>query len=117
MRFLVDAQLPRVLARWLQQEGHDVVHTLDLPEKNRTKDVIILERANTESRTLVTKDADFQLSFELGKGPPKLLLVATGNISNTELLKLFRQNAAMIFRLLEDYSFIEVNQRTVIVHH
>ena len=23
----------------------------------------------------ITKDSDFQLSFELGKGPPKLLLV------------------------------------------
>ncbi|WP_300970662.1 DUF5615 family PIN-like protein [Thiocapsa sp.] len=33
MRFIVDAQLPRRLARWLNARGHDVLHTLDLPEQ------------------------------------------------------------------------------------
>jgi predicted nuclease of predicted toxin-antitoxin system len=28
VKFLVDAQLPRRLALWLQQRGHDVIHTL-----------------------------------------------------------------------------------------
>jgi predicted nuclease of predicted toxin-antitoxin system len=79
VRFLVDAQLPRRLARWLQERGHDVVHTQELVRSNRTPDPALLLQANVESRILVTKDADFQLSFELGKGPPKLLLVTTGN--------------------------------------
>ena len=35
MEFLVDAQLPWRLARWLQSEGHDAVHTRDLPQGNR----------------------------------------------------------------------------------
>jgi len=30
VKFVVDAQLPRRLAPWLQQRGHEVVHTLDL---------------------------------------------------------------------------------------
>lgn len=30
MRFLIDAQLPLRLARWLTQVGHDARHTLDL---------------------------------------------------------------------------------------
>ncbi len=41
MKFLVDAQLPRRLCRLLIAEGHDAVHTLDLPNANRTTDVEI----------------------------------------------------------------------------
>jgi len=33
VKFLVDAQLPRRLALWLQQRGHDVIHTLDLAQQ------------------------------------------------------------------------------------
>ncbi len=38
MRFLVDAQLPRRFANWLNEAGHDALHTLDLPRKNLTPD-------------------------------------------------------------------------------
>jgi predicted nuclease of predicted toxin-antitoxin system len=31
MKFLVDAQLPRRLARFLAEQGHDVLHTRELP--------------------------------------------------------------------------------------
>jgi predicted nuclease of predicted toxin-antitoxin system len=41
MKFIVDAQLPKRLARWLAARGHDVLHTLDLPEQNRTQDAAI----------------------------------------------------------------------------
>lgn len=37
-KFLIDAHLPRRLARIMQAQDLDVVHTLDLPEANRTKD-------------------------------------------------------------------------------
>ncbi len=46
MRFLVDAQLPRRLARWLVQKGHDALHTLDLPSANRTTDEEITSLAD-----------------------------------------------------------------------
>lgn len=38
MRFLVDAQSPRRLARELAAAGHYVVYTLDLPRGNGTTD-------------------------------------------------------------------------------
>ncbi len=31
MKFIVDAQLPTRLARFLQDAGYDVLHTRDLP--------------------------------------------------------------------------------------
>lgn len=89
MKFLVDAQLPRRLARWLQSNGHDVVHTLDLPNGNATTDVEINDLSTAEQRTVITKDADFVHSFLLNGRPYKLLLVSTGNIRNADLETVF----------------------------
>jgi predicted nuclease of predicted toxin-antitoxin system len=59
MKFLVDAQLPRRLAYRLRSEGHDALHTLDLPAANRTPDPTVALVANRDGRVLVSKDADF----------------------------------------------------------
>jgi predicted nuclease of predicted toxin-antitoxin system len=34
MKFIVDAQLPERLKIWLIEQGHDVIHTNDLPNKH-----------------------------------------------------------------------------------
>ena len=73
MKFLVDAQLPQRLARWLQDEGHDAVHTRDLPQGNRTSDADINDRSVREQRVVVTKDEDFVDTFHLKREPCKLL--------------------------------------------
>jgi predicted nuclease of predicted toxin-antitoxin system len=39
MKFLVDAQLPFRLARFLESAGYDTIHTKDLPNKNATSDI------------------------------------------------------------------------------
>ncbi len=116
MKFLVDAQLPRRLALWLQQRGHDVVHTLDLAQQNRTPDPSLLTLANTELRVLITKDTDFEITHELGQGPPKLLLITTGNIHNNELLGLFVRHEGTLFGLSETHSFVELSRSQLIVH-
>ena len=38
IKFIVDAQLPYSLALMLKTKGFDVVHTDDLPNKERTTD-------------------------------------------------------------------------------
>ena len=48
MRFLVDAHLPMRLVYWrsaarLRERGHDVVHTRELPRKNKTHDMDIIQ--------------------------------------------------------------------------
>jgi predicted nuclease of predicted toxin-antitoxin system len=116
LKFLVDAQLPHRLALWLQQRGHDVIHTLDLTQKNRTPDPLLLARANQDDRALVTKDTDFEITYELGQGPPKLLLVTTGNIHNNELLQLFVRHEEALFRLLAQHEFVELSRSQMIVH-
>lgn len=116
MKFLVDAQLPRRLAVWLQQRGHEVIHTLDLAQQNRTPDPFLLALANQDARVLITKDTDFEITHELGQGPPKLLLITTGNIHNDELLALFARHEETVVRLLDRHTFIELSRGQLIVH-
>ncbi len=116
MKFLVDAQLPQRLVRWLQAEGHDAVHTRDLSEGNRTGDAAVNELSSREQRVVVTKDEDFVDTFLLRHQPYKLLLVATGNISNRELERLFQDNLERIVQAFETYDFVELDRTALICH-
>ena len=116
MKFLVDAQLPRRIARFLRELGHDVLHTQDLPEGNATSDSEVNRISLQEKRVVVTKDADFVQSFILQKKPYKLLLIATGNIKNSELEILFEENVGKVEKLFESHSYLELGRDTVIVH-
>ena len=116
MKFLVDAQLPSRLARFLRQAGHDVVHTSDLPDGNRTPDRQIAELADSQSRVVVTKDRDFRDSHLLVKSPRRLLVVRTGNISNDALLVLFEAHLDAIVEVLGDADFAELDAEALVVH-
>ena len=116
MKFLVDAQLPRLLARQLAADGHDALHTLDLPNANRSSDLEIIERADSEDRVVVTKDVDFVVEHTLNSRPRRLLLIATGNISNLSLETLLRKNLAEVIIALERSSFVELGRDFLTSH-
>jgi predicted nuclease of predicted toxin-antitoxin system len=116
MKFVVDAQLPRRLARELVASGHDAVHTLDLPAGNHTQDKDIVALAIQEKRVVVTKDNDFVVSFLLRREPPKLLLISTGNISNNSLSKLVASNLTALEKAFSQSDFVELSATTITVH-
>lgn len=116
MKFLVDAQLPRSLALWLCEQGYDALHTLDLPEANQTTDEEICAVADAQARIVVTKDADFVSSHELSNTPAQLLLISTGNVSNRDLLALWKSHLHRVLQALEDSPFVELSQHHLIVH-
>lgn len=72
--------------------------------------------ADREQRIVVTKDADFVNSFLLRNQPARLLLISTGNISNEELLSLFREHWSLLAVWLEAGSFVELAPRMVTLH-
>ena len=115
MKFLVDAQIPRRFANWLNEAGHDALHTLDLPRKNLTSDSEIIVRAKQDGRVVVSKDADFVQSF-LITGEPALLLISTGNINNTDLEKLLRANLTGIEDAFASSRFVEITGDALVVH-
>ena len=116
MKLLLDAQLPRRLARELSAAGHDAVHPLDLPKGNRTPDDELSAQAMRDARIVVTKDADFVASFWLRRLPPKLLLISTGNISNDELWTLFAANLPALEAAFNEHTFVELSRTTLTVH-
>jgi len=59
MKFIVDAQLPRALAKRLKELGHDAKHTWGLEDSNRTPDTDIARIADRAQAVVITKDCDF----------------------------------------------------------
>jgi predicted nuclease of predicted toxin-antitoxin system len=116
MKFLVDANLPFKLAINLRNKGFDVIHTDNLPNKERTTDKEIRVISIEQNRTIVTKDSDFLDSHLIQEIPAKLLFVTTGNITNNELLYLVEKHFEQIIQLFDIYDFIEINNDEIIGH-
>lgn len=115
MNFLVDAQLPRRVAGWFAAAGCDAVHTIGLPDANRTSDAQILEVAEREQRIVVTKDADFVDGHLLFGRPAKLLLISTGNIGNRDLESLLVPRIPEIVREFSSNAFLELGPGGLVV--
>ena len=116
MKFIVDAQLPLSLSTLLKSRGHDSIHTLDLPAKNKTKDNYITNISIEEKRILITKDSDFLESFLVQGRPPKLILIRTGNIGNKELNELFDKHLDRISSLMGANSLVEITKTEIVIH-
>ena len=116
MKFLIDAQLPARLVGLLGAAGHDAVHTSQLPDGNRTTDAAFAAMADGEDRVVVTKDRDFRDSHLLRGEPRRLLVVATGNISNRDLLALFADNLETLVVALDEARYVEIGPSGLVIH-
>jgi predicted nuclease of predicted toxin-antitoxin system len=105
MRFLVDAQLPPALARWIAtQPGHTADHVADVLAATE-RDTTIVSHAVANNAVIVTKDADF---LNLAP-PPPLRIVATGNMPNKALLAVFEnQFTAAVAKLVDGSLVVEI---------
>ena len=115
MNVLVDAHLPRKAAAWFRNAGCDAIHTLEMPNANRTTDAEIRQRAELEQRVVVSKDADFVNSHILIGEPSRLLLVSTGNITNRELEQLLVPLMPTIIAEFQTHSFLELSRSGIVV--
>ena len=82
MKFLVDAQLPPGLCRWLDARGHEAEHVIDVGMGTAT-DAEVAARAEETDAILVSKDEDF-LSLRL---PDRFVFLwfRCGNATNLAL--------------------------------
>lgn len=85
MKFLVDNQLPKALARWLTERGHDAVHVLDRGQ-GQTDDRHIWAEAIAEGRIVVSKDEDFFILATRPGDTGQLLWLRVGNCRTQALL-------------------------------
>lgn len=115
MKFLVDAQLPARLCDFLIGCGHDAVHVSALPDGNRSS-AFIAKVADAEDRIVVTKDSDFRHSHLAANSPRRLLIVATGNTSNTELVNLFETRLDDLSNAFGGADLVELHPDLLVVH-
>ncbi len=116
MKFIVDAQIPKLISDYLCSQNHDCIHTLQLPNKNRTTDKEIISLSLTQERVVITKDSDFLDSFLVNNQPEKLVLIKTGNIDNSTLLNILELHLEKMLNELLHHSLIEINQKEMIIH-
>jgi len=86
VKFLVDANLPPALARWLASEGHESYHVSDLGMAS-VSDRAIWQRARDIDACIVTKDEDFVLLQALDRNGPAIVWIRIGNAVRSVLLR------------------------------
>lgn len=116
MKFVVDAQLPPRIAHYLVELGHDAVHVASLRRGPSQPDRDIAEHADTEDRVVVTKDADFRHSHTVAGTPKRLLVIASGNIHNDELMTLLDARLAEVVTAFASAALVELHRDVLVVH-
>lgn len=86
--FLVDAQLPAALARWLEASGYPAKHVSDIGKAN-SSDGEIWQLAISHPYVLITKDEDFAQRKILAHSSPSIIWIRIGNTRKQALLDRF----------------------------
>ena len=95
MRFLVDNQLPRALARLLTDLGHQAVHVLDI-ELAQVDDHTLWAYAAQHGFVIISKDADFADLALLDPHRVQLVWVRIGNCRKSVLLEGIKNSLSTI---------------------
>ena len=88
MRFLVDAQLPPALAKWLSVRGYQAEHVVDR-QMQAGSDAVIWNYALWQAAVIITKDEDFAQRKVLTSGGPVVVWIRLPNIRRRDLLAWF----------------------------
>lgn len=78
MRFIVDAQLPPALVRWLVAKGHEAEHVADR-QMATAPDLAIWDFALQAPAIIITKDEDFARRKVLTDNGPIVLWIRLPN--------------------------------------
>lgn len=83
--FLVDEQLPRLLAERIRRAGYGAEHVRDIGRGGQ-EDVQIWQYASVRQLAVLSKDADFADMARTKRGAsPQIVWLRFGNISNDAL--------------------------------
>jgi predicted nuclease of predicted toxin-antitoxin system len=89
VRFLIDAQLPPELARYLLSRGHQAEHVFEL-KLATASDRRIWNHALAQNAALITKDEDFVTMRALSRdNGPAIVWVRVGNTTTRALVAVF----------------------------
>lgn len=100
MRFVVDAQLPPALARWLVLQGQKAEHVGDLGLQ-RASDAAIWDFALSAGAAIITKDEDFAQRKALAANSPAIVWIRLPNTRRQDLLTWFETALPIVVSALE----------------
>jgi predicted nuclease of predicted toxin-antitoxin system len=98
--FIVDAQLPPALARWLASIGHEAMHVADIGMM-ASSDREIWDYAIGRSAVIITKDEDFVSMHSLHSEGARIVWVRIGNVRRAELLSWFERLMPVVVSSLD----------------
>ena len=99
-RFLVDAQLPPALARFLETQGYIAEHVFDFGGDGTTDNAIWM-RALSTGAIIISKDEDFSLRAIREVNGPRVIWVRAGNSRRVAVLELFARLLPVIQAALD----------------
>ncbi|MBI5768600.1 MAG: DUF5615 family PIN-like protein [Verrucomicrobia bacterium] len=105
MKFVIDAQLPPVMARWLRAGGHEAEH-VEGAGLLVADDSAIWAHAGHAGAAILAKDEGFAERAKATGGPPVVIWLRIGNCSNTELRLWFEPRLASIVQMASEGSRI-----------
>ncbi len=88
MKFLLDQNMPVVLAKWLEARGHQAEHVKRL-RFHEADDLAIVLHARRTGAIVITKDSDFQRLAAPPPQGPQIVWVRLGNTTNPELFEVW----------------------------
>jgi predicted nuclease of predicted toxin-antitoxin system len=100
MRFLIDAQLPPALARWLSARGYEAEHVVDR-DLGSASDAAIWTFALESDAAIITKDEDFAQRKTLAQAGPAIVWSRLPNSRRRDLLAWFEDVLPDILAALE----------------
>lgn len=108
MKFLIDAQLPPALARWLREAGFEAQAAREVGLRD-AEDGTIWRWAAENGCAIITKDEDFALRVQTTAGGPCVVWLRVGNTSNTALREWLVPKVPQIAALLgQGYRLVEI---------
>jgi len=110
MKLLLDANISWRLVAKLQTHFNDCFHVDHLGLTVPATDVEIWNHALSNNLIIVTNDDDFLNLANVNGFPPKVVLLRTGNQSNSYIEELLIKHKADIDALYQsaDYGFLEI---------
>ena len=116
MKLWLDAQLPPLLAEWINAQGWNVeaAAVRDVGLRDAT-DAVIFAAARDSGVTVMTKDRDFIRLLNQQGPPPQVIWVRVGNCGNAAMRQVLSSTFLQALKLLgrgEPWVEIRLNQST-----
>lgn len=101
MTLWLDAHISPAVANWIRKEFDLEVWPLRDLGLSRASDELIFRAAQGKDIVFITKDSDFVTLQSLKGPPPKIILLALGNTSNSNLMRILRTALPKALELLQ----------------